>query len=62
MTGCASPELGAHVLIKFTNKSGYDLGSTVVSLSHLIHTDPTAMHSTEFNNVSEKRESEQSLV
>ena len=52
--GCASPELGAHVLLKFTNKSGYDLGTCVVCLSHLINKDPHTFHSTYFTNVSQR--------
>eukprot|EP01034_Spumella_vulgaris_P028561 gene28561-35442_t len=49
--GCASPELGAHVLLKFTNKLGYDLGTCVVCISHLINKDAGAFYSTEFVNL-----------
>lgn len=52
MTGCASPELGAHALLKFLNPSGYELGSAVVSLSHLLHTSTEEVHATQFANVS----------
>lgn len=52
VTGCASPELGAHVLLKFLNRSGYELGSTVVSLSHLLHTSTEEVHATIYSNVS----------
>lgn len=51
--GCASLELGAHALLKFTNKSGYDFGSSVVCLSHLIHTDPHSIHSSILKEVSD---------
>jgi hypothetical protein len=52
VTGCASPELGAHVLLKFLNPSGYELGSAVVSLTHLLHSSTEEVHATEFSNVS----------
>jgi hypothetical protein len=52
VTGCASPELGAHVLLKFLNRSGFELGSTVVTLSHLLHTSTEEVHATQFNSVS----------
>ncbi len=52
MRGCASPELGAHVLLKFVNRAGYDLGTCVVCVSHLVNKDPHAFYSTEFTNVS----------
>lgn len=34
--GCVSKELGAHVLLKFTNRSGYTLGECVVCLTPLL--------------------------
>lgn len=52
VTGCASPELGAHVLLKFLNRSGYELGSAVVSLTHLLHTSTEEIHATLYSNVS----------
>jgi hypothetical protein len=51
VTGCASPELGAHVLVKLMNRSGYELGSAVVSLTHLLHKNTDEVHATQFNNV-----------
>lgn len=50
--GCISAELGAHALLKFTNKNGYEFGSSVVCLSHLIHTDPHTVHSSMMKDVS----------
>eukprot|EP01035_Chromulina_nebulosa_P017241 gene17241-22768_t len=44
VSGVISPELGAHVLLKFTNKSGYDLGEAVISLSHLITSEPSMIN------------------
>lgn len=52
MTGCASPELGAHVLVKLMNRSGYELGSAVVSLTHLLHTSTEEVRATHFPSVS----------
>ena len=52
MTGCASPELGAHVLVKLMNRSGYELGSAVVSLTHLLHTSTEEVRATNFPSVS----------
>lgn len=52
MTGCASPELGAHVLLKLMNRSGYELGSAVVSLTHLLHTSTEEVRATVFPSVS----------
>lgn len=52
LKGCASAELGAHALIKFSNRNGFEFGSSVVCLSHLIHTDPHAIHSSILTDVS----------
>ena len=52
VTGCASPELGAHVLVKFLNASGYELGSAVLSLTHLLHTSTEEVRATQYQNVS----------
>jgi hypothetical protein len=40
------------VLLKFLNPSGYELGSAVVSLTHLLHSSTEEVHATEFSNVS----------
>jgi len=34
--GCLVPELGAHVMIKFVNAAGRNLGECVIALTHLI--------------------------
>jgi hypothetical protein len=52
LKGCASYELGAHALIKFSNRLGYEFGSSVICLSHLIHKDPKAIHYSYMTDVS----------
>jgi hypothetical protein len=52
INGCASPELGAHVLLKFSNKSGYDLGCCVVSLSGLLSDRADVVRTVMLNHVS----------
>jgi hypothetical protein len=51
LKGCASAELGAHALVKFSNRLGYEFGSSVVCLSHLIHRDPKAIYSSYMKDV-----------
>lgn len=50
--GCVSPELGAHALIKVSNSVGFDFGSSVVCLTHLLNTDPNAVYSSVMKSVS----------
>jgi hypothetical protein len=40
------------VLVKLMNRSGYDLGSAVVSLTHLLHTSTDEVRATVFPSVS----------
>lgn len=51
MKGCASMELGGHALLKFTNRLGYEFGSAVVCLSHLIHKDPHSLYSSYMKDI-----------
>lgn len=50
--GCVSPELGAHALVKVSNSVGFDFGSSVICLSHLLNSDPNAVYSSVMKNVS----------
>jgi hypothetical protein len=43
--GCVSSELGAHALVKVTTRTGTELGSSVVCVTHLLHRDPTLIRS-----------------
>lgn len=45
VSGCVSVELGAHALVKFTTRTGTELGSSVVCVTHLLHRDPTLIRS-----------------
>lgn len=49
--GCASPELGAHILLKLANKAGYEFGSSVVALTHLLHSDVHSLFSSVIKEV-----------
>ena len=51
VVGCASRELGAHVLLKFSNKSGYPLGSCVVCLTGLMSHDKNLTYTTTLSQV-----------
>jgi len=51
MFGCASSELGAHVLLKFVNASDHELGSAVVPLTHLIHRSTSEIRATDFSGL-----------
>lgn len=53
MKGCASPELGAHALLKLTNRLGYEFGSSVICVSHLIQRDPMIIRSSIMKEVSD---------
>lgn len=50
--GCASVELGAHVLLKLSNKAGYEFGSSVICLNQLLHNDPNTLYSSHIKEVS----------
>lgn len=51
LSGVISPELGAHALMKFTNKTGYVLGECVVCLSHLLNPNPTYINTSKFDQI-----------
>jgi hypothetical protein len=50
--GCVSTELGAHALVKVTTRTGTELGSSVVCVTHLLHRDPTLIRSSVMKEVS----------
>lgn len=50
--GCVSTELGAHALVKITTRTGTELGSSVVCVTHLLHRDPTLIRSSVMKEVS----------
>lgn len=51
VSGCVSVELGAHALVKFTTRTGTELGSSVVCVTHLLHRDPTLIRSSYMTEV-----------